>query len=150
VKDETKKDKAKFRDETNVNTEMFCMELHGYVRPLLELLNGLKTGRYDRGLSTFQQSIAMDRLQRIVGILQKPPMGEKYMHTLLQVEIMLKIWFPQVAPCAPTSLSQNSTSSPPPHQHQLPVKVKLFFVTYINSCYWIPVLHSSLQYNLCV
>ncbi|KAK9957935.1 hypothetical protein ABG768_012130 [Culter alburnus] len=75
-----------------------CSELHGYIRPLLELLNGLKNGRYDKGLSTFQQSVAMDRLRRIVGVLQKPDLGEKYMGTLLQLEMMLKAWFPQVRP----------------------------------------------------
>lgn len=104
-----------------------CSELQGYLRPLLELLNGLKTGRFDKGmthasvdnitlqpsvvpsvvskscyvcttglgwvkapnhhsvtnysfawlagLNTFQQSVAMDRLQRIVGVLQKPHLG---------------------------------------------------------------------------
>lgn len=26
-----------------------CLELQGYVRPLLELLNGLKKGRFDKG-----------------------------------------------------------------------------------------------------
>ncbi|XP_072530773.1 circadian associated repressor of transcription a [Salminus brasiliensis] len=103
-----------------------CAELQGYIRPLLELLNGLKTGRFDRGLSTFQQSVAMDRLQRIVGILQKPQLGEKYMRTLLQVEMMLKVWFPQVSPCQTnsTSLPQDSAASPPPrwHQNHLPMK----------------------------
>ncbi|KTF95448.1 hypothetical protein cypCar_00018432 [Cyprinus carpio] len=67
-----------------------CAELHGYIRPLLELLKGLKTGRYDKGLSTFQHSVAIDRLRRIVGVLQKPDLGEKYMGTLLQLEVMLK------------------------------------------------------------
>ncbi|KAL1259058.1 hypothetical protein QQF64_009635, partial [Cirrhinus molitorella] len=52
-----------------------CLELQGYIRPLLELLNGLKKGRFDKGLSSFQQSIAMDRIQRIVGVLQKPHIG---------------------------------------------------------------------------
>ncbi|KAL6461198.1 hypothetical protein MHYP_G00311640 [Metynnis hypsauchen] len=103
-----------------------CAELSGYVRPLLELLNGLKTGRYDKGLSTFQQSVAMDRLQRIAGILQKPHLGEKYLRTLLQLEMMLKVWFPQVASCNPNSipLSQSSTASAQQrwHQNQLPVK----------------------------
>ncbi|XP_036423079.1 circadian associated repressor of transcription a isoform X2 [Colossoma macropomum] len=103
-----------------------CAELSGYVRPLLELLNGLKTGRYDKGLSTFQQSVAMDRLQRIAGILQKPHLGEKYLRTLLQLEMMLKVWFPHVASCDPNStpLSQNSTASTQPrwHQNQLPMK----------------------------
>uniref|UniRef100_A0A8C6YVF7 Circadian associated repressor of transcription n=1 Tax=Nothoprocta perdicaria TaxID=30464 RepID=A0A8C6YVF7_NOTPE len=75
-----------------------CQELQGFIRPLAELLNGLKTGRYDKGLSSFQQSVAMDRLQRIIGVLQKPEMGERYLGTLLQVEMMLKLWFPHVAP----------------------------------------------------
>ncbi|XP_039369524.1 circadian-associated transcriptional repressor isoform X2 [Mauremys reevesii] len=74
-----------------------CRELQGFIRPLAELLNGLKKGRYERGLSSFQRSVAMDRIQRIVGVLQKPEMGERYLGTLLQVEMMLKVWFPHVA-----------------------------------------------------
>ncbi|KAI4886859.1 hypothetical protein NFI96_021440, partial [Prochilodus magdalenae] len=103
-----------------------CAELSGYVRPLLELLNGLKTGRYDKGLSTFQQSVAMDRLQRIAGILQKPHLGEKYLRTLLQLERMLKVWFPQVVLGNPnsTTLSQTPTVTTQPRwlQNQLPMK----------------------------
>ncbi|XP_040854718.1 circadian-associated transcriptional repressor [Ochotona curzoniae] len=74
-----------------------CKELQGFIRPLTDLLNGLKMGRFERGLSSFQQSVAMDRIQRIVGVLQKPHMGERYLGTLLQVEGMLKTWFPHVA-----------------------------------------------------
>ncbi|XP_069870125.1 circadian-associated transcriptional repressor-like [Dipodomys merriami] len=74
-----------------------CKELQGFIRPLTDLLNGLKMGRYERGLSSFQQSVAMDRIQRIVGVLQKPQMGERYLGTLLQVEGMLKTWFPHIA-----------------------------------------------------
>ncbi|XP_066120978.1 circadian-associated transcriptional repressor isoform X1 [Saccopteryx bilineata] len=74
-----------------------CKELQGFVRPLTDLLNGLKMGRFERGLSSFQQSVAMDRIQRIVGVLQKPQMGERYLGTLLQVEGMLKTWFPHIA-----------------------------------------------------
>ncbi|XP_077175561.1 circadian-associated transcriptional repressor [Paroedura picta] len=74
-----------------------CRELQGFILPLRELLGRLKTGRFDRGLSTFQQSVAMDRIQRIIGVLQKPGMGERYLSTLLQVERMLKVWFPHVA-----------------------------------------------------
>uniref|UniRef100_A0ACB8EQG1 Uncharacterized protein n=1 Tax=Sphaerodactylus townsendi TaxID=933632 RepID=A0ACB8EQG1_9SAUR len=74
-----------------------CRELHGFILPLRELLGRLKMGRFDRGLSTFQRSVAMDRIQRIVGVLQKPGMGERYLGTLLQVERMLKVWFPQIA-----------------------------------------------------
>ncbi|VFV47034.1 Hypothetical predicted protein [Lynx pardinus] len=74
-----------------------CKELQGFIRPLTDLLNGLKMGRFERGLSSFQQSVAMDRIQRIVGVLQKPQMGERYLGTLLQVEGMLKTWFPRIA-----------------------------------------------------
>ncbi|KAM9852697.1 circadian associated repressor of transcription a [Aulostomus maculatus] len=113
-----------------------CAELQGFVRPLLELLNGLKRGRFDRGLSSFQQSVAMDRIQRIVGVLQRPNSGEKYLNTLLQVEMMLKLWFPQIpthAVSAASSVStsparslQDSSSSTPPHKHrdQLHIPVK--------------------------
>ncbi|XP_035387003.1 LOW QUALITY PROTEIN: circadian-associated transcriptional repressor-like [Electrophorus electricus] len=110
-----------------------CLELQGFVRPLLDLLNGLKRGRFDRGLSSFQQSVAMDRIQRIVGVLQKPHIGEKYLPTLLQVEMMLKLWFPQVT-LRPTgravSIDQSgqgtSSGTTPPHKHkdQLHIPVK--------------------------
>ncbi|KAM6434312.1 circadian-associated transcriptional repressor isoform 2-T4 [Liasis olivaceus] len=73
-----------------------CWELQGFVRPLSQLLDRLKMGRFDQGLSSFQQSVAMDRIQRIIGVLQKPQMGERYLGTLLQVEKMLKIWFPHI------------------------------------------------------
>ncbi|XP_061531600.1 uncharacterized protein LOC133402048 [Phycodurus eques] len=117
-----------------------CAELQGFIRPLLELLNGLKKGRFDRGLSSFQQSVAMDRIQRIVGVLQKPNSGEKYLNTLLQVEMMLKLWFPQIS-TLPTSAASSMAPSPtrilqdtpggtpgttPPHKHrdQLHIPVK--------------------------
>ncbi|XP_015265586.1 PREDICTED: circadian-associated transcriptional repressor [Gekko japonicus] len=74
-----------------------CRELQGFILPLQELLGRLRMGRFDRGLSSFQQSVAMDRIQRIIGVLQKPGMGERYLGTLLQVERMLKVWFPHVA-----------------------------------------------------
>ncbi|XP_019737106.1 circadian-associated transcriptional repressor [Hippocampus comes] len=113
-----------------------CAELQGFVRPLLELLNGLKKGRFDRGLSSFQQSVAMDRIQRIVGVLQKPNSGERYLNTLLQVEMMLKLWFPQIATVPPSSVPGTAASSArviqdapgatPPHKHrdQLHIPVK--------------------------
>ncbi|XP_014842671.1 PREDICTED: circadian-associated transcriptional repressor [Poecilia mexicana] len=113
-----------------------CAELQGFVRPLLELLNGLKSGRFDHGLSSFQQSVAMDRIQRIVGVLQRPDCGEKYLNTLLQVEVMLKLWFPHISArpvsssssfsTSPTHSLQDTSSSTPPHKHrdQLHIPVK--------------------------
>ncbi|KPP62039.1 circadian transcriptional repressor C1orf51-like [Scleropages formosus] len=109
-----------------------CAELQGFVRPLLELLNGLKKGRFDKGLSSFQQSVAMDRIQRIVGVLQKPTIGERYLHTLLQVEMMLKLWFPHVSQKTSVAINpqpplpHNLPQSTPPHKHkdQLHIPVK--------------------------
>uniref|UniRef100_A0A3B5MX44 Circadian associated repressor of transcription a n=1 Tax=Xiphophorus couchianus TaxID=32473 RepID=A0A3B5MX44_9TELE len=105
-----------------------CAELQGFVRPLLELLNGLKSGRFDHGLSSFQQSVAMDRIQRIVGVLQRPDCGEKHLNTLLQVEVMLKLWFPHISAqpvsssssfsTSPTHSLQDTSSSTPPHKHR--------------------------------
>ncbi|XP_043935138.1 circadian-associated transcriptional repressor [Protopterus annectens] len=84
-----------------------CKELRVFIRPLMGLLNGLKTGRYEKGLSSFQQSVAMDRIHRIVGVLQRPAMGERYLRTLLQIEMMLKLWFPKVS--LKTKLSQDTS-----------------------------------------
>ncbi|XP_048476345.1 circadian associated repressor of transcription a [Rhincodon typus] len=88
-----------------------CKELQAFIRPLTILLDGLKTGRYNKGLTSFQQSVAMDRIQRIVGVLQKPGMGERYLGTLLQVEMMLKVWFPHVTTATPGAEGSGPTGS---------------------------------------
>ncbi|XP_033837585.1 uncharacterized protein LOC117384385 [Periophthalmus magnuspinnatus] len=134
-----------------------CAELQGFVRPLLELLNGLKKGRFDRGLSSFQQSVAMDRIQRIVGVLQRPNCGEKYLNTLLQVEVMLKLWFPQIA-TFPVSAASSVANSPalslqdtagftPSHRHKdqshIPVKKRRLSWTGTDSPTPSPVLLKS-------
>ncbi|KAM3609818.1 uncharacterized protein V6R79_020704 [Siganus canaliculatus] len=73
-----------------------CMELQCYIHPLSSILNGLRSGRYRERLSSFQESVAMDRIQRIMGVLQNPCMGEKYSNIILKMEEMLKSWFPNV------------------------------------------------------
>ncbi|XP_069650379.1 circadian-associated transcriptional repressor [Haliaeetus albicilla] len=93
-----------------------CRELRGFIRPLAELLEGLKRGRYDRGLSSFQQSVAMDRIQRIIGVLQKPEMGARYLGTLLQVEGMLRVWFPHVAPKPAQDPAPSPAATTPPRR----------------------------------
>ncbi|XP_010863812.1 uncharacterized protein LOC105006814 [Esox lucius] len=122
-------------EETSQGDRAFaqkCSELQRFIRPLLDLLNGLKKGRFERGLSSFQSSVAIDRLQRILGILQKPDMGEKFLHTLLQVEMMLKMWFPNVTPVAAT---KNPTPSLPPrwHKNQLCMPVKKRKLSWLDS-----------------
>ncbi|KAM8890875.1 uncharacterized protein ciartb isoform 1-T2 [Spinachia spinachia] len=73
-----------------------CMELQCYIHPLSSILNGLRSGRYRERLSTFQESVAMDRIQRIMGVLQNPCIGERYINIILKMEEMLKTWFPNV------------------------------------------------------
>ncbi|XP_030596955.1 circadian associated repressor of transcription a [Archocentrus centrarchus] len=103
-----------------------CADLHRFIHPLLELLHGLQTGRFDRGLTSFQQSVAMDRLQRILGILQKPEMGEKYLQNLLQIEMLLKMWFPREASTSTDTPNKTTTPRLAPHwrQNQLHMPVK--------------------------
>ncbi|RVE67182.1 hypothetical protein OJAV_G00115100 [Oryzias javanicus] len=101
-----------------------CADLHRFIHPLFELLHGLKTGRFDKGLNGFQQSVAIDRLQKILGILQRPEMGEKYLQNLLQIEMLLKAWFPQRALKSTNLQASASTLTPHWHQNQLHMPVK--------------------------
>ncbi|KAM6899984.1 circadian associated repressor of transcription a [Xenentodon cancila] len=112
-----------------------CADMHRFIHPLVELLHGLKTGRFDRGLTSFQQSVAIDRLQRIIGILQKPEMGEKYLQNLLQIEMLLKIWFPHEALKSTDTPNQTtcSTFTRQWHQNQLHMPVKKRKMSWSNS-----------------
>ncbi|KAF6720615.1 Circadian-associated transcriptional repressor [Oryzias melastigma] len=101
-----------------------CADLHRFIHPLFELLHGLKMGRFDKGLNGFQQSVAIDRLQKILGILQRPEMGEKYLQNLLQIEMLLKAWFPQRALKSTNRQTPPSTLTPHWHQNQLHMPVK--------------------------
>ncbi|KAM9496818.1 uncharacterized protein ciartb [Clarias gariepinus] len=80
-----------------------CVELQCYIHPLSSILNGLRSGRYRERLSTFQESVAMDRIQRIMGVLQNPCMGERYIDIILKMEEMLKTWFPNIKPSHQTT-----------------------------------------------
>ncbi|KAJ0069628.1 hypothetical protein NL108_011559 [Boleophthalmus pectinirostris] len=102
---------------TSQTTQSFsqkCSELQCYIQPLSLILNGLRSGRYRERLSTFQESVAMDRIQRIMGVLQNPCLGDKYINIILKMEEMLKSWFPQV------KLPQQ----PPPAETDEPVPSK--------------------------
>ncbi|KAI1904451.1 hypothetical protein AGOR_G00005780 [Albula goreensis] len=87
--------------EKTANDQLFackCMELQCYVPHLSSILSGLQSGRYRERLSSFQESVAMDRIQRIMGVLRNPCMGERYINIILKVEEMLRSWFPNVKP----------------------------------------------------
>lgn len=73
-----------------------CLELQCYLSPLSAILRGLKSGRYSERLSSFQESVAMDRIQRIMGVLQNPHRGGRFLSILLKIEEMLQSWFPHV------------------------------------------------------
>ncbi|XP_070703109.1 circadian associated repressor of transcription a [Pempheris klunzingeri] len=126
-----------------------CADLQMFTHPLLQLLHGLKTGRFDKGLTSFQQSVAIDRLQRILGILQKPDMGEKYLQNLLQIEMMLKSWFPQVA--FQSTDTQRQTTAPRPHWHQnqlhMPVKKRKLSWSDPDQSGQVPVNHKYHQHG---
>ncbi|KAI5627001.1 hypothetical protein C0J50_13499, partial [Silurus asotus] len=108
-----------------------CVELQCYIHPLSSILNGLRSGRYRERLSTFQESVAMDRIQRIMGVLQNPCMGERYINIILKMEEMLKTWFPNVKPNHQTTavdLTQETTLLKKPKLSSIltPVSVGLF------------------------
>lgn len=75
-----------------------CMELQCYIPSLSSIQIRLRSGRYRERLGSLQESMAMDRILKIKGVLQNPDMGGKYMSTILKMEEMLKSWFPRVKP----------------------------------------------------
>ncbi|XP_061103062.1 circadian-associated transcriptional repressor-like isoform X1 [Conger conger] len=88
-----------------------CRQLQCYTLPLTSILNGLQSGRYRERLTSFQESVAMDRIRRILGVLQNPCMGERYINIVLKLEVMLKTWFPNVKPFEQQVEDQDSTPS---------------------------------------
>ncbi|KAG7283742.1 hypothetical protein CRUP_034366 [Coryphaenoides rupestris] len=68
-------------------------------------------------LSSFQESVAMDRIHRILGVLRNPNMGERFLSTLLQIEKMLQSWFPHVKPRPSVIQSERSTPAKRQKRH---------------------------------
>ncbi|XP_059213451.1 circadian-associated transcriptional repressor-like isoform X2 [Centropristis striata] len=114
------------KTQPHTENELFsqkCTELRSYVQPLSSILRGLRSGRYSERLSSFQESVAMDRIQRIMGVLQNPNMGGRFLSIILKIEEMLQSWFPHIRPnlnqtdaCTPAKKQKHhsSASSPPP------------------------------------
>ncbi|KAJ7994494.1 hypothetical protein DPEC_G00250070 [Dallia pectoralis] len=100
-----------------------CTDLQCYLQPLSSILGGLRSGRYSERLSGFQESVAMDRIQRIMGVLQNPNTGERYVTVILKMEEMLHSWFPHIRPYQhpePDLHTNNQEDhSPPPKKHKL-------------------------------
>ncbi|XP_037104186.1 uncharacterized protein LOC119120987 isoform X2 [Syngnathus acus] len=94
-----------------------CMDLQCYIQPLSSILRGLKSGRYSTRFSSFQERVAMDRIQRIMGVLQNPNMGGHFLSIIMKIEEMLQIWFPRIKPnqvhYSPPSKKQKVHSSAP-------------------------------------
>ncbi|XP_049574077.1 uncharacterized protein [Syngnathus scovelli] len=94
-----------------------CMDLQCYIQPLSSILRGLKSDRYSTRFSSFQERVAMDRIQRIMGLLQNPNLGGHFLSVIMKIEEMLQIWFPRVKPnqvhYSPPSKKQKGHSSAP-------------------------------------
>ncbi|CAJ1050114.1 circadian-associated transcriptional repressor-like isoform X4 [Xyrichtys novacula] len=113
------------KPQTETENELFfhkCSDLQCYIQPLSSILQGLRSGRYSDRLSSFQESVAIDRIQRIMGVLQNPHLGGRFLNILLKIEEMLLSWFPHVKPnitprennTAAKKLKPHSSASPPP------------------------------------
>ncbi|KAM7405657.1 hypothetical protein PAMP_000091 [Pampus punctatissimus] len=103
------------KPQPDTENEIFshkCRELQCYVQPLSSILHGLRSGRYSERLSSFQESVAMDRIQRIMGVLQNPNMGGRFLGIILKIEEMLQSWFPHIK----ANLSQRADSTPAKRQ----------------------------------
>ncbi|XP_026233799.1 uncharacterized protein LOC113174224 isoform X2 [Anabas testudineus] len=111
--------------QPDTENELFshkCMELQCYIQPLSSILRGLRSGRYSERLSSFQESVAMDRIQRIMGVLQNPNLGGRFFSIILKMEEMLHSWFPHIKPNPPQTgesvpakkQKHHSSASPPP------------------------------------
>ncbi|GAA6222954.1 circadian-associated transcriptional repressor-like [Lates japonicus] len=105
------------KPQPDTENELFlhkCTELQCYIQPLSSILRGLRSGRYSERLSSFQESVAMDRIQRILGVLQNPLMGGRFLNIILKIEEMLQSWFPHIKP----DLPQTDSSTPAKKQKQ--------------------------------
>lgn len=113
------------KPEADTENELFlhkCLELQGYIPPLSSILQALISGRYSDRLGSFQENVAIDRIQRILGVLQNPHLGGRFLNILLKVEVMLLSWFPHIRPStsqiddgsATKKLQPHSSASAPP------------------------------------
>lgn len=113
------------KPEADTENELFlhkCLELQGYIPPLSSILQALISGRYSDRLGSFQENVAIDRIQRILGVLQNPHLGGRFLNILLKIEVMLLSWFPHIRPSvsqtddssAAKKLKPHSSASPPP------------------------------------
>ncbi|KAF7656414.1 hypothetical protein LDENG_00041720 [Lucifuga dentata] len=93
-----------------------CIELQCYIPLLSSILHGLRSGRYSERLSSFQESVAMDRIQRIMGVLQNPDMGGHFLSIILKIEEMLHSWFPHIK--ANVTLTDDGTPAKKQKLHQ--------------------------------
>ncbi|KAI3377886.1 hypothetical protein L3Q82_008464 [Scortum barcoo] len=101
-------------DTENEKFSHKCTELQCYIQPLSSILRGLRSGRYSKRLSSFQESVAIDRIQRIMGVLQNPNMGGRFLGIVLKIEEMLHSWFPHIKP----DQSRMDASTPAKKQKQ--------------------------------
>ncbi|CAL8244024.1 unnamed protein product [Lota lota] len=127
------RERPESKDTENMLFSHKCVELQRYVQPLASILRGLSSGRYSQRLSSFQESVAMDRIQRILGVLQNPNMGERFLSTLLQIEKMLHSWFPNVKPRPTVIQSEHSTPAKMQKRHHTSASPPLSSAPSLNT-----------------
>ncbi|XP_034385665.1 circadian-associated transcriptional repressor-like [Cyclopterus lumpus] len=97
-------------------------DLQLYLQPLSSILRALRSGRYSDRLSSFQESVAVDRIQRIMGVLENPLTSGRFLGTILKIEAMLQSWFPHIGPDRGAKKQKRhggASSSPPPSSGRL-------------------------------
>ncbi|XP_076591156.1 uncharacterized protein LOC143323259 [Chaetodon auriga] len=126
-----------------------CTELQCYIPPLSAILRGLRSGRYSERLSSFQESVAMDRIQRIMGVLQNPHMGGRFLSIVLKIEEMLQSWFPHIkagqrqadrgSPAKKQKLHHGGASSPLSSSDVEPAPVASYSSTHLKWLHTSPI-----------
>ncbi|XP_056134554.1 uncharacterized protein LOC130111402 [Lampris incognitus] len=129
-------------------TEKTCFsqkrtQLQPYFRPLSHILLRLRSGRYSHRLSRFQESLVMDRIQRIMGVLQNPDRGGRLLGTLPKIETMLQSWFPHVTRTQDRTLArklqQRPTQPPLPPPSLCPLSAHLARSTRLRRLHASPI-----------
>ncbi|XP_031179562.1 circadian-associated transcriptional repressor-like isoform X2 [Sander lucioperca] len=133
------------KTQPDTENELFsqkCVELRCYIQPLSTILRGLRAGRYSERLSSFQESVAMDRIQRILGVLQNPNTGGRFLSIILKIEEMLQSWFPHIRPVL-TQTDDSGTPAKKQRPHASPPPSSLGSLCSSDSFPHLKCLHTS-------
>lgn len=109
--------------QPDTENELFlhkCLALQCYIQPLSSIHQALISGRYSDRLGSFQENVAIDRIQRILGVLQNPHLGGRFLNILLKIEQMLLSWFPHIRSSASQTNDSSAAKKLKPHSSASP------------------------------